>query len=224
MTSGSQGKVLDLRAVFGLQATVTTPSEATGGAYVGMDVTAQPGSATKIHYHPEQEETYRVLEGTLEVFRDDRWRAVPAGSRSRWRRERYTGSATRVRRRSGSSTCTAPRWPSRSAGPPEPGGKDTGDEGPVLADLHVDVRGRAPAGRAGEAAAVDDEGAGFHRLAPGLHAGRRRSPRSRRLTPAAADRPPALALALFTRAREKGFSELRPGGSVSPPRPCLGAR
>jgi len=79
VTSGSQGKVLDLRAVFGLQATVTTPSEATGGAYVGMDVTAQPGSATMIHYHPEQEETYRVLEGTLEVFRDDRWRAVPAG-------------------------------------------------------------------------------------------------------------------------------------------------
>ncbi len=79
MTSGAQGKVLDLRPVFGLQATVTIPSEATGGAYVEMDVTAQPGSTTMIHYHPEQEETYRVLEGTLEVFRDDRWRAVPAG-------------------------------------------------------------------------------------------------------------------------------------------------
>lgn len=32
-----------------------------------------------IHYHPEQEETYRVLEDTLEVFRDGRWNAVPAG-------------------------------------------------------------------------------------------------------------------------------------------------
>jgi mannose-6-phosphate isomerase-like protein (cupin superfamily) len=77
--SEPQEKVLDLRSVFGLQATVTTPSEATGGSYVEMDVMAQPGSETLIHYHPEQEETYQVLEGTLEVFRDDRWHSVPAG-------------------------------------------------------------------------------------------------------------------------------------------------
>ena len=79
MRSESQEKVLDLRSVFGLEATVTTPSEATDGAYVEMDVTAEPGSGTVIHYHPEQEETYQVLEGTLEVFRDGQWRAVPAG-------------------------------------------------------------------------------------------------------------------------------------------------
>jgi len=72
-------KVLDLRSVFGVEARVTTPASATGGEYVEMDVTAEPGSETLIHYHPEQEETYRVLEGTLEVFRDERWRAVPAG-------------------------------------------------------------------------------------------------------------------------------------------------
>ncbi len=76
---GSQEKVLDLRSVFGLQATVTTPSETTGGAYVEMDVKVQPGSGTMIHYHPEQEETYRILEGTLEVYRDDKWSAVQAG-------------------------------------------------------------------------------------------------------------------------------------------------
>jgi quercetin dioxygenase-like cupin family protein len=79
VTGGAHGKLLDLSSVFGLRATVTTPSEATGGAYVEMDVTAQPGSATTIHYHPGQEEAYRVLEGTLEVFLDDRWRAVRAG-------------------------------------------------------------------------------------------------------------------------------------------------
>ncbi len=79
MMSKSQGKVLDLGPVFGLKATVTTPSEATDGAYVEMDVTADPGSETLIHYHPEQEETYRVLEGTLEVFREGRWRTVSAG-------------------------------------------------------------------------------------------------------------------------------------------------
>ena len=68
--SESQEKVLDLRSVFGLKATVTTSSAATDGAYVEMDVTADPGSETIIHYHPEQEETYQVLDGTLEVFRD----------------------------------------------------------------------------------------------------------------------------------------------------------
>lgn len=79
MMSESRAKVLDLRSVFGVEARITTPAEATGGEYVEMDVTAEPGSETLIHYHPEQEETYQVLEGTLEVFRDDQWRAVPAG-------------------------------------------------------------------------------------------------------------------------------------------------
>lgn len=76
---GSQDKVLDLRAVFGLEATITTPSAQTDGAYVEMDVTLQPGGDTAIHYHPDQEETYEILSGTLEVFGDDGWRAVPAG-------------------------------------------------------------------------------------------------------------------------------------------------
>jgi mannose-6-phosphate isomerase-like protein (cupin superfamily) len=74
-----QEKVLDLRKVFGLKATVTTPSAATGGAYVEMDVIAEPGSETLIHYHPEQEEIYQVLEGALEVFRNGQWHTVPAG-------------------------------------------------------------------------------------------------------------------------------------------------
>ena len=42
--SESPGKVLDLSAVFGLKAIVTTPAEATGGAYVEMDVTAEPAA------------------------------------------------------------------------------------------------------------------------------------------------------------------------------------
>jgi quercetin dioxygenase-like cupin family protein len=79
VTSESHEKVLDLRSVFGLQATVTTPSAATSGEYVELDCTLEPGGDTSIHYHPEQEETYRVLDGALEVFRDGRWNAVPAG-------------------------------------------------------------------------------------------------------------------------------------------------
>lgn len=79
MMSESQEKVLDLRSVFGLEATITSPSAAADGAYVEMDVTADPGSETIIHYHPEQEETYQVLDGTLEIFRDGQWHALPAG-------------------------------------------------------------------------------------------------------------------------------------------------
>lgn len=79
----SQEQVLDLRSVFGLTALVTTPATTTGGAYVEMDVTAEPGSQTLIHYHPEQEETYSVLKGTLEVFHHGTWHPVRAGE-SHW--------------------------------------------------------------------------------------------------------------------------------------------
>jgi mannose-6-phosphate isomerase-like protein (cupin superfamily) len=74
----SSPKVLDLRAVFGIEARVTVPAESTGGAYVEMDCTAHPGSGTMVHYHPHQEERYQVVEGTLEVLRDGRWVSVPA--------------------------------------------------------------------------------------------------------------------------------------------------
>jgi quercetin dioxygenase-like cupin family protein len=79
MPDPARQPVLDLRSVFGLTARVTASTEATRGEYVEMDVTAQPGAATMIHYHPEQAETYRVLEGSLDVFRDGRWRTVRAG-------------------------------------------------------------------------------------------------------------------------------------------------
>lgn len=79
MTSDTQEQVLDLRSVFGLLARVTTPAAATNGAAVVMDCTAEPGSRTLIHYHPHQEETYEVLEGTLQVFRAGRWRALRTG-------------------------------------------------------------------------------------------------------------------------------------------------
>jgi quercetin dioxygenase-like cupin family protein len=77
--SSPEKKVLNLRSVFGLEATVTTPSTATDGAYVEMDIVLEPGGHTNLHYHPEQEETFQVLEGTLEVFRDGDWYKVPAG-------------------------------------------------------------------------------------------------------------------------------------------------
>lgn len=79
MANETHERVLDLRTVFGIEVRITTPAESVDGEYVEMDITAVPGSETLIHYHPEQEETYEVLNGTLEVFRDGRWRAVPSG-------------------------------------------------------------------------------------------------------------------------------------------------
>jgi mannose-6-phosphate isomerase-like protein (cupin superfamily) len=79
MISESEKHALNLRSVFGLEATVSTPSSATDGAYVEMDVMLEPRGHTNLHYHPEQEETYQVLEGTLDVFRNGQWHEVPTG-------------------------------------------------------------------------------------------------------------------------------------------------
>lgn len=75
----NQEKVLDLRSIFGVQARVTTPASATDGEYVEMDCVAEPGSGTTVHYHPEQEETFEVITGTLEVLREGQWSAVHVG-------------------------------------------------------------------------------------------------------------------------------------------------
>jgi mannose-6-phosphate isomerase-like protein (cupin superfamily) len=75
----AQERILDLRSIFGLTARVTDSAAETDGAYVKMDCTAEPGSSTNLHIHPEQEETYEVLEGALEVFLDGRWHPVPSG-------------------------------------------------------------------------------------------------------------------------------------------------
>jgi quercetin dioxygenase-like cupin family protein len=77
--SDSERKVLNLRSVFGLEATITTPAVATDGAYVELDVMLEPGGGTNAHIHPKQEETFEVLDGTLEVLRGGRWQAVSAG-------------------------------------------------------------------------------------------------------------------------------------------------
>ena len=86
-------RILDLRSVFGVAAQVTNPPAATGGEYVELECVADPGSATMVHYHPEQEETFHVLEGTMEVLHDGAWipvrpgqtHLVPKGKVHAWR-------------------------------------------------------------------------------------------------------------------------------------------
>lgn len=79
MGNGTPEKLLDLSSIFGVEARVTAPSSITSGAYVEMECTATPGSGTIVHYHPHQEENYRVVEGTLEVLQDGKWKALNAG-------------------------------------------------------------------------------------------------------------------------------------------------
>jgi quercetin dioxygenase-like cupin family protein len=71
--------VLDLRSIFGVYAKISKSADATDGAFVEMDCTAEPGSGTMVHFHPEQEETFTVLEGELEVLREGQWTPVLAG-------------------------------------------------------------------------------------------------------------------------------------------------
>jgi quercetin dioxygenase-like cupin family protein len=75
--SEPEKRVLDLRSLYGVQATITTPSAATD-AYFEIDAVLEAGGHTTNHYHPEQEEDFHVLDGTLEVFRDGDWYKVPA--------------------------------------------------------------------------------------------------------------------------------------------------
>ncbi len=79
MIEEKQERILDLRSVFGVEARITASSSETDGEYVEMDCTATQGSGTMIHYHPQQEETFQVLEGTLDIFSNQQWKSIQAG-------------------------------------------------------------------------------------------------------------------------------------------------
>jgi mannose-6-phosphate isomerase-like protein (cupin superfamily) len=79
MNNPSHERVLDLRSIFGVEARIITPALDTAGAYVEMDCSADPGSGTMVHYHPQQEESFQVMEGMLEVFQQQQWRRVQNG-------------------------------------------------------------------------------------------------------------------------------------------------
>ena len=59
---------------------VVRSDEETGGEYVEMEWTMPPGAfAPPAHRHPSQVEEYEVLEGSLDVMVDGRWRTLAAG-------------------------------------------------------------------------------------------------------------------------------------------------
>lgn len=81
MIDEAESDVLDLRSVFGITARITVSAGDTGGACVEMDCSADPGSASIIHYHPNQSETYEITDGVLEVFHEGRWQALETGEK-----------------------------------------------------------------------------------------------------------------------------------------------
>jgi mannose-6-phosphate isomerase-like protein (cupin superfamily) len=80
MQTDTDVQVLDFHPALGLRCGVTTPAAATGGEYVEMDCTADPGMETIVHKHPEADETYQVVSGALDVLFQGEWRTLRAGN------------------------------------------------------------------------------------------------------------------------------------------------
>jgi mannose-6-phosphate isomerase-like protein (cupin superfamily) len=59
---------------------ITKPASETGGERVELEITLPPdASGPPPHFHPRQEEQWRVLAGTLEVQVDGNWRTLREG-------------------------------------------------------------------------------------------------------------------------------------------------
>ena len=68
MSKEGEVTTLDFHPVMGPRCRVTPPAGGTGGEYVEMGCTADPGMKTLVHKHPDADETSQVLSGTLEVL------------------------------------------------------------------------------------------------------------------------------------------------------------
>ena len=72
--------VLEFPPDVGLTFVITKAASATGGEFIEIEGTMRAHSGgPPIHVHPQQEETYRVVSGTADVFLDGRWHQVRAG-------------------------------------------------------------------------------------------------------------------------------------------------
>ena len=72
--------VLEFPPDVGLKFVITKPAADTAGEFIEIEGTMRAHSAgPPIHVHPHQEETYRVMFGTADVFVDGRWHQVRAG-------------------------------------------------------------------------------------------------------------------------------------------------
>ncbi len=73
-------RTLDLRKVFGMIVTYTSDQKL-NSPEKPFDVVTEliPGGASAIHIHPNQDETYEVREGEIELFMNGEWKKLKAG-------------------------------------------------------------------------------------------------------------------------------------------------
>lgn len=66
----------------GILMTVVKTAEDTSGKSLEMEWTLAPNSGgTPVHIHPEAIETYEILSGELEIFKNDRWITAKEGEK-----------------------------------------------------------------------------------------------------------------------------------------------
>lgn len=76
----SPENVLEFPPNVGLKFVITKSAADTAGEFIEIEGTMRAHSAgPPVHVHPHQEETYRVMSGTADVFLDGRWHQVRAG-------------------------------------------------------------------------------------------------------------------------------------------------
>lgn len=75
-------RTLDLRKVFGMIVTYDSGQQLVSPDRP-FDVVTElfPGGESAIHVHPDQDETYEVKEGEIQVYLDGKWRTLKAGER-----------------------------------------------------------------------------------------------------------------------------------------------
>jgi mannose-6-phosphate isomerase-like protein (cupin superfamily) len=66
--------------VFGVRVEILLRAEETGGTHSTYLVTAAPGTGAPPHLHREDDETFYVLEGELEVLQGEAWHRAGAGA------------------------------------------------------------------------------------------------------------------------------------------------
>ena len=72
--------VLEFPPDVGLKFVITKSAADTAGEFIEIEGTMRAHSAgPPIHVHPQQEETYRVVSGTADVFLEGRWHHLRAG-------------------------------------------------------------------------------------------------------------------------------------------------
>lgn len=73
-------KVVDPSAVLGVKVFFEDSARAAPGTDpVNVELEFRPGANSGLHIHPEQDETFEILSGTLELFVDEKWQSLRPG-------------------------------------------------------------------------------------------------------------------------------------------------